>query len=72
MLFSGEKGIMKSLKNILIGIGVVFLISVVLVLILGIKIVGTVLFWIMAAVACIWLVIWIAYMVGKTRGRRQE
>lgn len=63
---------MKSVKNILIGIGVVFLISVILVLILGIKIVGTVLFWIMAAVACIWLVIWIAYMLGKTRGRRQE
>ena len=49
---------MNLLKNILIGVGVLFLLLVLLFVILGVKIVGTVLFWILCVIGIIWLVVW--------------
>ncbi len=61
---------MNLLKNILIGVGVLFLLLVLLFVILGVKIVGTVLFWILCVIGIIWLVVWASYMIGKYSSRR--
>lgn len=61
---------MNVLKNILIGVGAVFLLLVLLLVILGVKIVGTVLFWILCVIGVIWLIVWLSYVIGKNRGAR--
>ena len=63
---------MKTLKVILIIIGVLFAALVLLFLILGIKVAGTVFLWVLGALLVIFLVLWLAYTIGKAKGRRNE
>lgn len=63
---------MNVLKNILIGVGAVFLLLVLLLVILGVKIVGTVLFWILCVIGVIWLLVWVSYMIGRSKGRNDR
>ncbi len=63
---------MKSVRNVLIAIGVVALVLLIFFLVLGIKVVGTVFVWIMGALIILFIIGWIVYKLMSIRSRRGE
>lgn len=63
---------MNTFKNILIGLGAITLVLLILLLIFGIKVLGTVFVWFVGIVFFLFIVGWIIYSIGKAKGKRTE
>jgi len=62
---------MKALKYIFIAIGVFAILLTIYLLIVGIKVVSTVVFYITATIAAIAVIIFLIYSIGKFVGKRE-
>lgn len=62
---------MEKFRYFLMILGAAVIFIFLLLLLTGVKIAGTILMWILGAVAIFVIIGWIIYLIGKSRGKRE-